>query len=279
MATTVTLALGSGGARGYAHIGVIEELERRGYQIVGVAGSSMGSVVGAAYAAGALPAYTEWVRGLRGRDVIRELDPSFTTAGVIRAERVLTHVVDIVGDQLIEELPIPFTAMAVDLLAGRQIWLDHGRISAAIRASIAIPGLLTPAEVDGRVLVDGGVMCPVPVEAAATVTADVLVAVSLQGFRQDGAPEPRPARSRMFQSMWMSLEAAEMALAAATIAAHPPDVLIEVPKDACRTLDFHRADEMIELGRRLAVDALDAAGPVSLRSPDGGFVGAGTGSR
>ena len=281
MTRTVSLALGSGGARGYAHIGVIEELERRGYDIRGVAGSSMGSVVGAAYAAGELPSYTDWVRGLSGRDVVRELDPSFRTTGVIRAERVLGHVMEIVGDQMIQDLPLPFMAIAVDPLAGCPIWLDRGPLRTAVRASIAMPGLFTPLEVEGKVLVDGGVMCPVPVEAARTFEADAVVAVSLQGVRARPAivPEPRQARMRMMQLLRMSLEAAEMALAAATVAAHPPDILIEVPKDACRTLDFHRAAEMIELGRRLASEALTAAEAIRRSSPLAAPEGAGTARR
>ena len=168
MSARVALALGSGGARGYAHIGVINELERRGHQIVSVAGSSMGSVIGGMFAAGTLDEYTRWVLSLTQRGVLRELDPALSTAGVLSAERVLARMVEFTGDRRIEDLPIRFTAVAVDLLASREVWLDAGPLDRAIRASIGIPGVVTPVAVNGRLLVDGGVLNPVPVAATAT---------------------------------------------------------------------------------------------------------------
>jgi len=311
----IAVALGSGGARGYAHIGVINELEQRGYEIVSVAGSSMGALVGGAFAAGELAAYTDWVRGLSGRDVLRQLDPSLSSRGVIHAERVVNHVVELIGDRQIEDLHIRFTAVAVDLLAGREVWLDEGSLAGAIRASISIPGFITPAVVQGRLLVDGGVLDPVPVVATAAAGADMVVAVSLHGRGSGpGVPvadegiaatvdrracfterpgtfaasaraaaramiprrppqEPVPATGaaegpavptvRMFETLSLSLEASQTALTRYCLAAYPPDVLISIPKNACRTMDFHRADEMIDLGRRLAEEALDGLGPPS----------------
>jgi NTE family protein len=313
MPVRVALALGSGGARGYAHIGVINELEGRGHQIVSVAGSSMGAVVGGMFAAGQLGSYTQWVLGLSQRGVLRQLDPSLTTAGVIRAERVLARMVELSGDRRIEDLPVRFTAVAVDLLAGREVWLDAGPLDRAIRASIGIPGVITPVAVNGRLLVDGGVLNPVPVAATATSQADLVVAVSLQGQRRHPvavAPSRESADRRPAAEWWdrfrasaaemlssdaldaltervaalrsgtatqptldteteslpsvhmrevlnLSSDAAQGALARYCLAAQPPDVLVTVPRDACRTFDFHKAAELIDLGRDLARQALD----------------------
>ncbi len=314
----IALALGSGGARGYAHIGVINELNARGFEIVNIAGTSMGAVVGGAFAAGGLDAYAEWVLGLSQRGVLRQLDPALSTTGLLRAERILTHMSDVVGDRRIEDLPIRFTAVTVDLLTGREVWLDQGPLGQAIRASIGIPGIITPATVNGRILVDGGLLDPVPVAAVAAADADIVVAVSLQGrrshadsvspayesadrrpigewwerfrsnatgligadtlssvtqrwmsLRSGSAPDPDEDLSvdleqlpslGLLDILTLSLEASQGALALHSLAANPPDILITVPKDACRTLDFHKAGPLIELGRKLASEALDRAG-------------------
>jgi predicted acylesterase/phospholipase RssA len=138
MSKRVALVLGSGGARGYAHIGVIDELTARGYEIVGLSGSSMGALVGGLQAAGKLDEYAEWARSLTQRAVLRLLDPSIATAGVLRAGKILDAVRDILGEVCIEDLPVPYTAVATDLIAGRSVWLQRGPVDAAIRASIAI---------------------------------------------------------------------------------------------------------------------------------------------
>jgi NTE family protein len=156
----VALALGSGGARGYAHIGVIDELHARGYDIVGIAGSSMGALVGGLEAAGKLDEFADWAKSLTQRAVLRLLDPAITAAGVLRAEKILDAVRDILGAVTIEELPIPYTAVSTDLLSGKSVWLQRGPVDAAIRASIAIPGVITPHVFDGRLLADGGILDP-----------------------------------------------------------------------------------------------------------------------
>jgi NTE family protein len=179
--TRVALALGSGGARGYAHIGVIEELEAQGFDIVGIAGTSMGALVGGLYAAKQLTAYADWARSLSQRDVLRLLDPTITGPGMLRADKVISKVTELVGDVHIEDLGIPFTAIASDLTARKEVWFQRGRLDTAIRASIAIPGLITPVVMNGRLLADGGLMNPVPVVATAAIPCDVTVGVSLAG--------------------------------------------------------------------------------------------------
>lgn len=321
MAERVALALGSGGARGYAHIGVINELRSRGYEIAGVAGSSMGAMVGGLFAAGSLDEFAQWATTLTQRAVLRLLDPSITAAGVFRAGKILDAVRDILGDATIENLPIPYTAVTTDLIAGKSVWLQRGPVDEAIRASIAIPGIVAPHVLDGRLLADGGILDPLPIAPMAAVQADLTVAVSVSGM--DSAleaddrdeTEPRASRERLnrllrsttalldrfstaayiddgsgtdtdtgtgtgtdveavsdglddsaatalprlgsFAVLNRTIDIAQAALARHQMAAYPPDLLIEVPRTACRSLDFHRASELIDLGHRLAARALD----------------------
>jgi NTE family protein len=192
----VALALGSGGARGYAHIGVIEVLEERGFEIAGVAGSSMGALVGGVWAAGKLAEFEGWARGLTRADVLRMLDVSLGAPGAMRAEKVLAHVRELVGDQLIEELETPFIAVATDLVSRREVWLQHGRLDVAIRASIALPGIFTPVMLNGRLLADGGLMDPIPVSSTAALDADLTIGVSAGGERQATPGVSEPAEPR-----------------------------------------------------------------------------------
>jgi NTE family protein len=314
----VALALGSGGARGYAHIGVINELRDRGHEIVGIAGSSMGSLVGGLQAADKLDEYAEWASSLTQRAVLRLLDPSLTAAGVLRAEKILDAVREILGEVMIEDLPIPYTSVSTDLISGKSVWLQRGPVDEAIRASIAIPGVITPHELDGRLLADGGILDPLPMAPIAAVNADMTIAVSLNGDDplRGTQSEPRPSGellSRMWRSttalldtaaartlldtpaarsvfsrfassgdeddaqadvvagadpmpiprlggfevMNRTIDIAQAALMRHTLAAYPPDLLIEVPRTACRSLEFYRAAEVIDIGQELAALALD----------------------
>ncbi|WP_197382101.1 patatin-like phospholipase family protein [Mycolicibacterium mengxianglii] len=320
----VALCLGSGGARGYAHIGVINEVLERGHDIVGISGSSMGALVGGVYAAGKLDEYTDWATSLTQRAVLRLLDPSISAAGVLRAEKILDAVREILGDVAIEDLPIPFTAVATDLIAGKSVWLQRGAADAAIRASIAIPGMISPYVLDGRLLADGGILDSLPMAPISAVNADLTIAISLAGevprpptdgtepkvgtewlnrmWRSTSAlldtraartvldtPSARSVLSRFatssddelvdadkespapklgsFEVMNRTIDIAQSALARHTLAAYPPDLLIEVPRTACRTLEFHRAAEMIEVGRELATTALDSLHRPAVESP------------
>jgi NTE family protein len=313
-AMRVALALGSGGARGYAHIGVINELHERGHEIVGIAGSSMGALVGGLEAAGKVDEFAVWASSLTQRAVLRLLDPSITSAGVLRAERILDAVREILGEVTIEELPVPFTSVATDLITGKSVWMQRGPVDDAIRASIAIPGVIKPHVVNGRLLADGGILDPIPMAPIAAANADVTIAVSL-GDDPDtrrAEREPRPT-AELLNRMWRStsslldtktarslldsttgrsvldrftvsdddedaeepsvpaiprlggfevlirtIEIAQAALARHTLAAYPPDLLIEVPRTVCRSLEFHRANEVIEIGQELAAIALDS---------------------
>jgi NTE family protein len=183
MKKRIALVLGSGGARGYAHIGVIEELERRGYEIGCIAGCSMGAVVGGIYAAGKLPEYKAWIESLDYLDVLRLVDVSFRL-GAIRGEKVFGQIRDIVGDINIQDLRIPYTAVATDLTNQQEIWFQEGSLHSAMRASAAIPSLFTPVVQGNRTLVDGGLLNPLPIVPVVSSHCDLIVAVNLNSTSQ-----------------------------------------------------------------------------------------------
>ena len=208
MSKRIALVLGSGGARGYAHIGVIEELEARGYEIACIAGCSMGAVVGGIYAAGKLNEYREWTQSLDYLDVLRLLDVSFRL-GAIRGEKVFGKIREIVGEINIEELPIPFTAVATDLTNQQEIWFQEGCLHQAMRASAAIPSLFTPVVQGKRMLVDGGLLNPLPIVPVVSAHCDLIVAVNLNSAHQQHYELPiierAPALKGRFDLLMSSL--------------------------------------------------------------------------
>lgn len=175
----IALTLGSGGARGYAHIGVIEELVARGYEITAISGCSMGAVIGGIYAAGKLDDYREWVEGLGSFGVLRLLDFSFGTMGAMQGRKLMGKIGAMIGEVNIEDLPIAFTAVATDLTRQREVWFQKGPLLKAIRASIAIPGIFTPIEDGPRLLVDGGLLNPLPIISNVSADADLVMAVNV----------------------------------------------------------------------------------------------------
>lgn len=271
---TVSLVLGSGGARGYAHIGAIEELEARGYTINCVAGSSMGALVGGLYVAGALDDYKTWVCGLSRLTIIRLLDLTFSL-GAIRGERLSDKLLALTGDPVIESLPIPFTAVATDIVHQKEVWFQRGSLQDAIRASIAVPGVFTPVVDGSRVLVDGGVLNPLPIVPVVAAHSDLIIAVDLNGvpvLPDFSLPEQSPYHGREevpsssrqllkpdshLDVVMNSLEVMQSSLSQYKVAGYPPDLLISIPADVCRFHDFHRAKEVIEAGRKATRKALD----------------------
>lgn len=293
---TVSLVLGSGGARGLAHIGVIHWLEEHGYEIQAISGSSMGALIGGIYAAGKLDIYTRWVSALRQRDVIRLLDINFSGASLFSGERIMHTLKDLLGDTNIEDLPIAFTAVATDLDAGREVWFRRGSLFDAIRASISIPTVFTPVRYKGHLLVDGGLSNPIPIAPTVTDVTDVTIAVSLSGKQRDLFKETVPhikpdsknqaayqvaitrfvenlqekfsnnkkdekgteKEINIFEITSRSLEAMQNTIARFKLASYNPDFLVEIPADACSLFDFHRAIEMIELGYRCIAKIIEA---------------------
>ena len=179
MSKTVALVLGSGGARGMAHIGVIEEIEARGYKVVSVSGCSIGAIVGAFYSANKLGAFTEWARSLNYLNVLRLADFSLISNGAIRGDKLFSVLSGMLGDIQIEDLELPYTAVATDLISSKEVWFQRGSLQQAMRASAAIPGLIQPVEYEGRLYVDGGVLNPLPIAASVSAHADYIIAVDL----------------------------------------------------------------------------------------------------
>lgn len=291
----VALVLGAGGARGLAQIGVIEVLEERGFRIDAISGSSSGALVGGIHAAGKLREFDDRIQRMSRRDFLRLLDPGWRRSGVLQGARLVDAMREVVGDPLIESLPVEFTAVAVDLQRQREVWIRRGRLWDALRASFAIPGLFTPHRINGRALVDGGLLAPLPI--AATRLSDVhrLVAVDMHGWPQRPPGEPAqpggtdddeaaPAslvarfgdwierkaagegddgdalRMGLPEIMARSLDTMQAQTARVQLAMDPPELLIRIPRDVCQFYEFWRAAELIEVGRAEATKALDKAG-------------------
>ena len=204
MKKRIALVLGSGGARGYAHIGVIEELESRGYEIACIAGCSMGAVVGGIYAAGKLDQYRDWIQSLDYLDVLRLVDVSFRL-GAIRGERVFGQIRNIVGEINIEDLRIPYTAVATDLTHQQEIWFQEGCLHQAMCASAAIPSLFTPVMQGNRMLVDGGLLNPLPIVPVVSSHCDLIVAVNLNSTTQNHYQLPVIPRPAAFKGRFNNL--------------------------------------------------------------------------
>ncbi len=281
---TISLVLGSGGARGLAHIGVIRVLEEANARIEAIAGSSMGALVGGIYAAGKLDAYEQWVCGLEQSDVLSLVDWTFSGGGLIRGRKIISKLEELVGELSIEDLSRDFTAVAVDIDHGREIWLDRGPLFDAIRASIAIPGLFTPHRYRDRTLVDGGLLNPIPVAPTQRSITDLTVVVDVNGppdprlkERTDSATEkssgivgklkefmdsyssdkkPEETQPGLIAVMMRSLDTMEAALTRQHLAIFQPDLVIRVPKNVCMIHEFHRARNVIDLGTRLARETI-----------------------
>lgn len=196
----VALVLASGGSRGLAHIGAIEVLEERGFEITSVSGASMGALVGGVYAAGGLDAFKEWMKTVDRMKVFNLMDFTIGNGGFVKGERVIDELKAIIPDRKIEELPIRFTAVATDILHRREVVFDSGSLYDAIRSSISLPSVFTPNRIGDMLLIDGGVVNPVPVNRVSRTPGDILVAVDLNGpfeeKEEDEEPERRKGRMR-----------------------------------------------------------------------------------
>lgn len=318
---TVALALGSGGARGAAHIGVIDALERRGYEITAISGCSMGAIIGGFYSAQKLPDFRHWITQLSYLDMLRMVDISLLSSSMIRGDRVFKKLSEMLDGRQIEDCSIPFTAVATDLTRRKEVWFQQGDLDEALRASSAIPTILSPVTQRGRVLVDGGVLNPLPISPCVSAHADVIIAVDLNGdvpmptIKQsndaDASKESEAALTTQTNPValqkndwWQAIselgnalidkfdtkhqdysdippqmkaskqalasdlgklgilnemfEVMQRSLSQYKTAGYPPDLLIRMPAEICESHDFHRAAEVIELGERVANEALDA---------------------
>ncbi len=286
----VGLALGSGVARGWAHIGVIQTLLDAGIVPDIIAGTSIGALVGGLYLGGQLPALEDWSRGLSRLKMTRYLDFQFGGGGLITGRRLTDLLEQTVGGLQIEELSHPFVAVATDLANGREVWLREGKLIDAMRASYALPGLFTPIEIEGRWLVDGALVNPVPVSVCRRAGAEVVIAVDLnadnpsrspagngaaplaaQGEKDiaDAVPRgrvtdlvkrqifgSRKSAPSLFEVMVGSLNVLQNHLSRSRLAGDPPDILMTPRLGHVGLLDFHRAEETIAEGAAAAERAL-----------------------
>ena len=181
MKQDVALVLSSGGARGLAHIGAIEELEAQGYRIGSIAGCSMGALIGGVYAAGKLEAFREWMKTIDKKKMLELTDFSFSLNHIVKGTRIIEAIMEFVPDMLIEDLPIPYCAVATDLKAGREVVFNKGSLFEAIRASISLPSFYEPVQRDDMILIDGGVINPIPLNRVKRNTGDILVGVDVSG--------------------------------------------------------------------------------------------------
>jgi NTE family protein len=287
---TLSLVLGSGGARGHAHIGVIRAIDERGLAIRNIAGCSMGALIGGIYATGEIDTYTDWANRLEKKDVVRLLDFSFTRHSLFKGERIFEVLKELVGDRRIEELDHGFTAVATALDEQREVWLSEGPLFRAIRASSAVPGVFSPVEVDGRQLVDGGLVNPIPIAPTLNDHTDLTIAVNLNSMsakytrpekhrkrEEESASVYREKISRFIsdllkndeqeesprdaaEMLTLSIDVMQGAIARLKLAAYSPDKVVEIPRRACTFFEFDRAEEMAELGYERTCKALDDLG-------------------
>ena len=278
---TVSLVLGSGGARGLAHIGIIHWLEEHGYKITTIAGSSIGALIGGIYCAGKLDDYEKWIRALQKKDVIKLLDFSFSRSGLFSGDKIMQTLKELLGEVNIEDMPIKFTAVASDVDAEKEVWFDDGPLFDAIRASISIPTIFTPVSHNGHMLVDGAMLNPIPIAPTLTDMTDITIAVSLSGKRvYDTDLEQKHEikiengymaaisnyidklqikyinqevdQTDVFDVIMKTYESMQNTISRFKLAGYNLDHLLEVPSNTCKILEFHRANEMIDFGYNLA---------------------------
>jgi len=255
----VALVLGSGGARGLAHIGVIEALDSAGFEISYISGCSIGALVGGIYAAGKLDVYSDWAAGLERRDVLGLLDLSFGLQGLFKGDRIIGKLKEMIGDCNIEQLDIGYTAVATDLYEQREVWINRGPLFDAIRASMAIPTIFTPWVYEDRVLVDGGLLNPLPIAPALNHQTDLIIAVDASGRGEKPVAQRRSqtvAVPGILDVVAMTIETMQGAIGRLKTAAYSPDIVIDIPREVCSFYEFYRARELIDYGRERAASVL-----------------------
>ena len=292
MKQKVALVLGSGGARGMAHVGVIEELESRGYEISSVAGASMGAMVGGFYAAGVLEPFAKRMCKLTMRDLWHYMDLTISSRGFVKGDRIFKTIhEEFTHDVNIEDLPIPFAAVATDLVTHQLEVFDKGSLFTAVRASISVPDVFTPVELEDKRLVDGAVISPIPIPYVKRQKGDILVVVNLSGDDRSYEAQPKKLLRKSvkdlkkkeeekvtlqqklaqfftfqmpgikfdyLQTMGKTIELMQREIAALTIQNHLPDIVIDIPFQLATPWEFERSAEIRETGRQLAIAALDA---------------------
>jgi NTE family protein len=270
----ISLVLGSGGARGLTHIGIIKWLEEHNYEIVSISGCSIGALVGGFYAAGKLDNYEAWLRELDILDMLRLLDFQ-GSGGLVSGKKLMKKLESLVGRHQIEDLKIKYTAVATDIDAQKEVWINSGPLLNAIRASISLPMFFTPFRYKEKNLVDGGVLNPVPIAPTFHDDTDLIISVNLGGeathhplqkqesqtnslsqtikeyFTSFSLPESFLKEDNIYMIANKSFDTMQSNIAKMKLSAYPSDIEIDVPINLCGTFEFHKAAELIEYGYNL----------------------------
>ena len=269
----VALVLSSGGARGLAHIGAIEELENNGYRINSIAGCSMGALIGGVYAAGKLEAFRDWMKTIDRKKMLELTDFSLSLNHLVKGSRIIEAIMEFVPDVAIEDLPIPYCAVATDLKAGREVVFDKGSLFEAIRASISLPSFYEPVQRDDMILIDGGVINPIPLNRVQRQPGDILVGVDVSGHDYKAQWEKKQAlverrkRDKSLKAQILdklipdnldfnyltllsrtsSLMIRQNSLLMAKLM--HPDMLIDIQMTRYGSFDYDKSEKIITLGR------------------------------
>ena len=269
----VALALSSGGARGLAHIGAIEELEAQGYHISAIAGCSMGALIGGVYAAGKLEAFRDWMKTIDRKKMLELTDFSLSLNHLVKGSRIIEAIMEFVPDMPIEDLPIPYCAVATDLKAGREVVFDKGSLFEAIRASISLPSFYEPVQRDDMILIDGGVINPIPLNRVQRQPGDILVGVDVSGHDYKAQWEKKQAlverrkRDKSLKAQILdklipdnidfnyltllsrtsSLMIRQNSILMAQLT--HPDMLVDIQMSRYGSFDYHLSEKIIAVGR------------------------------
>lgn len=276
----VALVLSSGGARGLAHIGAIEELESNGYHISSIAGCSMGALIGGVYAAGKLNEFREWMKTIDRKKMISLTDFSFSLNHLAKGNRIIEAIMEFVTDVPIEDLPIPYCAVATDLKAGKEVVFNKGSLFEAIRASISLPSFYEPVKRDGMILIDGGVINPIPLNRVKRKKDDILVGVDVSGHdyeaqweelhrlttwqKQDKSlkaqildkliPDNIEFNYYTMLSRTSSLMIRQNSILMAKLM--EPDILVDIQMSRYTTFDFDKSEKIIAVGKQKTAQAI-----------------------
>lgn len=276
----VALALSSGGARGLAHIGAIEELEAHGYHISSIAGCSMGALIGGVYAAGKLNEFREWMKTIDRKKMLSLIDFSLSLNHFVKGTRIIEAIMEFVPDVNIEDLPIPYCAVATDLKSGREVMFRRGSLFKAIRASISLPSFYEPVKRNDMILIDGGIINPLPLNRVKRQSGDILVGVDVSGHdykaqwdelqrltaiqKSDKSlktkildmliPDNLDFNYYTVLSRASSLMIRQNSILMARLM--NPDILIDIQMNRYGTFDFDKSEKLIAIGRQKALQAI-----------------------
>lgn len=240
----VALVLSSGGARGLAHIGAIQELEARGYNISSIAGCSMGALIGGVYAAGKLQEFREWMKTINKKKMLKLTDFSLSLNHIVKGNRIIEAIMEFVPDVDIEDLPFPYCAIATDLVTGKEVIFRKGSLFEAIRASISLPSFYQPVQRDGMILIDGGVLNPIPLNRVKRNAGDILVGIDVSG---SDVPDNMELNHFSVLSRASSLMIRQNSILMTKIM--KPDMLVDIQMSHYGTFDFDKSEKIVAIGQ------------------------------